>query len=424
MTIALELPVYGKQADFIDAPGFSAMCGGKGSGKTRAGAIKALAYCGKHPGVPGVVTAPTYDMLVLPGATIDTYRLVFKPLEIDYRSGDKVLTLKGGNEIYFRSTDDPDHLRGASIAWFHMDEGAQSPEAAYKELISRLRGYPDPTGWVTTTPRGYNWFYREFAKREGRTLIRVSTRDNSFLPSDYVHRLSEQYHDAEAMQEIEGQFVLLGGDCYFDVPSLQRLLPGKEGEVYKPYVVGRRYAAGVDPSGQGKDRHSLSILDCQTGEFVVDYTSSESVGEHSLKAVDLMGKYRQPLVVVEATGVGLAYLESLRRLGYPVSKLYQRPSRQLGYQERLLGTTPGPSLRDRILVDLAEGIRQGALIIYSARAIDECLSFRKQDKGHPEAAEGAQDDRVFAMAWAVFGSKQLPSLVSQGETRVMRYAHA
>ncbi len=213
------------------------------------------------------------------------------------------------------------------------------------------------------------------------------------------------------------------GDCYFDVQVLSELLKGaKQGEVFKPYVVGRRYAAGVDCAGQGKDRHSLSILDCQTGEYVVDLTSEEGVPQFAVKAFDILGQYRQPFIVLEANGVGLAMIEAFRRLGYPLGQIYQRPGKPGVFEERLLGAVSGSTLRDRILVDLAGGISQGALVVYSKAAIDEMFSFQRREKGSPSAAPGAHDDRVFAMGWAHFGSKQLPASTSQYR-EVLKYTH-
>ncbi len=312
------------------------------------------------------------------------------------------------------------------IGWLRRKKGILPPSIEAK-AENPVSGASDGQSSPKDTPPGWEYIEMPAIARCNDALGRKE--GEALWPERYPLEALEatriESGETAWMSLYQQQPEQVAGDCYFDVRVLTELLnEAKQGDVYKPYVVGRRYAAGIDPSGQGKDRHSLAILDCQTGEFVADYTSSEAVGEHAMKAVDLLGKYRQPLVVVEATGVGLAYLENLRHLGYPVSKLYQRPGTQLGYQAKLLGTTPGPSQRERILVDLAEGIRQGALILYSAAAIDECLSFLKQEKGHPQAAGGAHDDRVMAMAWAVFGSKQMPGIISQGETRIMRYAHA
>ncbi len=193
------------------------------------------------------------------------------------------------------------------------------------------------------------------------------------------------------------------GLCYFDVPRLKELLEGvRPGDTYKPYVVGRRYGAFIDPAGMGADSHSLSILDCQTGEFVVDYTTKESLEIFSLKANDILCKYQCPLLGIENNGVGLAMVQALKGLGYPDGKLVYQDEKRTKVGVAMTG-----GLRERILVDLALGIRQGGLIPYSRPAIDEMFSFINTEKGKPQAAQGAHDDRVMSMAGANWVGKQV-----------------
>ena len=76
-------------------------------------------------------------------------------------------------------------------------------------MLGRLREAPG-VAWVTTTPRGDNWVYRTWGKqaRPDYALIHSSTRENAFLPPDFVRSLSESYTARFARQEIEGEFLL------------------------------------------------------------------------------------------------------------------------------------------------------------------------------------------------------------------------
>lgn len=194
--------------------------------------------------------------------------------------------------------------------------------------------------------------------------------------------------------------------CYFDVGVVMRLLAtAREGEVFKPYIVGRRYAAAIDPAGEGSDNFSLSVLDCQTGEFVVDLTAKAPVGEFALRACKLLEGYRFPLLGIEATGVGLAMTEAIQNLGYPRDKLIYRDVKR-----EKVGMMPTRELRERILVDLSEGVRQGGLVVYSRAALTEMLHFvRNPSSGKAAAAGGSHDDRPMAMAWAGWVSRQVRS---------------
>ncbi len=199
------------------------------------------------------------------------------------------------------------------------------------------------------------------------------------------------------------------GECFFDIDSLKRLLQSARTEasgVYRQPVITRRYAAWIDPAGMGKDRHSLSVMDCQTGEMVVDYTNTLPRDEFVLGAKTILDKFQQPLLGIESNGVGEAMLDAFRSeaINYPVSKLCKH-----GAKDEKLGVPSSVQLKLRQLPDLAEGIRQGSIILYSKEAIDECFSFVRQEKGPAEAAVGAHDDRVRSMAGANWVSKQAPS---------------
>ncbi|MDP2157878.1 MAG: hypothetical protein Q8K68_09250, partial [Nitrospirota bacterium] len=212
-------------------------------------------------------------------------------------------------------------------------------------------------------------------------------------------------------------------DCYFDTERLSLLQESsKQGETFKPHVIGRRYGAAIDPAGQGvgekASAHSMSILDCQTGEFVVDYTSMESPEDFAQRAYQIWRDFQRPLLQIEPNGVGLAMIVIFKGLakvdGIELNLVYADKDRTK------VGWPASDSQRDRMLVDLAMGIRQGALIPYSRAAIDELFSFEKKEKGSPAHALGARDDRVMAMAWANWVSGQVPRQVTQ--TEALSYA--
>jgi hypothetical protein len=99
------------QWEFVGAhERFVAFIGGVGSGKTVAGAIKALRYVLVHPHAVGVVGAPNKTVL-----RDVTERTVLSLLPKGYateRKGEGVLAFPNESELWFRSMDDFDHRRG------------------------------------------------------------------------------------------------------------------------------------------------------------------------------------------------------------------------------------------------------------------------------------------------------------------------
>lgn len=202
MTVTIRHRGTKEQQGFWDDPAkFRAFVGGIGSGKTFAGCIEVL----RQPsGSRGMIVAPTYRMLT--DSTLETFRKIAGPVVQDYNKSDMTMKLINGAEILWRSADNPDSLRGPNLGWFWGDEFAMLPtDETWDILIGRLRLLPS-RGWVTTSPRGFNWLYHTFHNREGYSLINCSSRSNSFLPDGFVASLEAKYGGSWAAQEIEGEF--------------------------------------------------------------------------------------------------------------------------------------------------------------------------------------------------------------------------
>lgn len=216
---------------------FLAFTGGVGSGKTRAGCVKAFIES-QTPGTLGVVAAPTYPMLR--DATLRTFLDLARRagLLAQWHASTMSAKLINGSEVWFRSADEPDRLRGPNLGWFWLDEAAMMTAETWNIMLGRLREKPGKA-WVTTTPRGGNWIHTQWVKApaEGYTLIRASTRENSFLPASFVRSLEQAYTSRFARQEIEGEFLLdtpgalwnsaaLDATRVSDHPPLQRVVVG------------------------------------------------------------------------------------------------------------------------------------------------------------------------------------------------------
>ena len=404
MAVAVEIRMFPEQRAFIEAPErYVAAVSGIRGGKTEGGAIKAFALSAKHAGIVGMVTAPIYKTLLQ--ATLPSILKVF-PSQFasaaSFNRGDMTLRCANGSMLYLRSTEDPDSLRGPEAGFVWMDEAALSPLLAWQILIGRLSqpGMPN-CAYLTTTPKGYNWVWQEFAARErpGYRLLAWSARKNCFLPSEFIASLVASYTDPEfALQEIEGQFVLVGGACYFDAGALQDYLqmvqpPVADGVVkrWQKPIVGRRYCIGVDPAaGIARDRSAIEVVDWQSGQLVAEVADSRIAPDELAALVrDLHTEYNRALVGVEGNQ-SLAVVSKLKELGV----------RQYEQREGVAGWATNSRTRPVMLAELAGAVRQRAIGISSRGLVDEMFSFIRDDKGRVQAAEGAHDDRVMAAAIA------------------------
>jgi len=190
--------------------------GGRGSGKTTAGAIQAILEAVQYqPGERGIVTAPTYPMLE--DATMyEFFRWLPRGMIKDFNKQRRLLRLINGSEIAFRSCDNPDSLRGPNRAWGWMDEPRNlRTREAYDIISAQLR--PRRKLWLTTTPSGiFHWIYDLFFTHPvpNSRMITVRTAENPYLPTSYEQVLRSQYTGAFAQQELDAAWVSFEGLIY------------------------------------------------------------------------------------------------------------------------------------------------------------------------------------------------------------------
>lgn len=243
---AKTIDLFGQQYAFTVCPAhFAALNGGIGSGKSIAGAVRSL-YAGlgsiggakvQTPNV-GVVTAPTYPMLR--DASIRTFLEITGDLVTNWNKSENHATLLNGSEILFRTADDPDHLRGPNLTWWWGDEGAYYHADVWRVMIGRLRQFGQQGyAWVTTTPKGRNWLYREFVQvtRDDYAIFNIKTKQNPFLAEGFVRSLEESYTGDFARQELEGDFVAFEGLIYPEFNRDTHVISDAHGQ-YAYYVAG------------------------------------------------------------------------------------------------------------------------------------------------------------------------------------------
>jgi phage terminase large subunit len=236
MEVNLSYQPYAIQQKFHKSQAkFRGFIGGLGSGKTLCGAYEALQVALEYSGSLGVILAPTYRMLT--DSTIRTFLEVCPHDLIEfYNKSEQHLKMINGSEILFRPGNDTaaiDRLRNVNVGWFWMDEGSLFLRYAFQILIGRLREQKGPRrGWVTTTPKGYNWIWDKFVNKPTSDYFYVtaSSLDNPYLPEDYKRSLQQEYTGVFARQEIYGLFVGFEGCVY---PEFNRAIHVIDTSQYK-----------------------------------------------------------------------------------------------------------------------------------------------------------------------------------------------
>ena len=215
--------VYPKQLQFLQSSALlRAFVGGIGSGKSFIGALDVIRR--SKPNRLYLVTAPTYPMLS--DATFRSLTGLAQQLEIvnicDMKqSPPPSIKLRNGAEVLFRSTDNPEMLRGPNLSGVWMDEASLSKREAFDILVGRLREGGEQ-GWLTATftPKGkVHWTYKVFSAGGSDTeLVHARSDENPFLPPTFVANVQKRYTAQQIKQELGGAFIEGGGNHYF--PSL------------------------------------------------------------------------------------------------------------------------------------------------------------------------------------------------------------
>lgn len=177
-----------------------------------------------------MVIAPTYPMLR--DATLRTLKTQLRFLNRPFTEakGDGVLTLSNGAHILLRTANEPDRLRGPNLSGVWGDEASLFDEEVYDIVLPSLREAGEQ-GWfdLTFTPKGKaHWTYKRLAGERSDSLtselIHSHTRENPFLPPNFVDTIQRQYGAGLlAQQELGGEFLEMGDTewptSYFERPN-------------------------------------------------------------------------------------------------------------------------------------------------------------------------------------------------------------
>ncbi len=253
----------GPQEEFVFSTArHPAMFSGRRGGKTYASCVKAFLYAHEYPGALICLTAPTYK--TLEDVTLRTWKDIFgKGVDRvwEFKAREMALNFPNGSTILLRPSDEPDKLRGLTLAAFGMDEAAISNQhEAFQVLQATLSqvGFPH-IGWVTTTPKGIrSWLYQRWVKNQlsdGAELapeeylrFQAHTRDNTFLTAEYMASLIASYGNTKwAQQELEGEFVAFVGQAFPEFDEKIHVKHPPVGLKFKREVAGFDWGA-VRPS--------------------------------------------------------------------------------------------------------------------------------------------------------------------------------
>lgn len=262
--------------------------GGRGAGKTRAGAewVRAMVEGGK-PGDPGRMSR-----VALLGDTIDGARevMVFGPSGIlacsppdrrpEWQASRKRLVWPNGAVAQLFSASNPESLRGPQFDGAWCDEVGKWKQAgaAWDMLQLGLRLGERPRALVTTTPRTTP-FLQGLVAAKGTVVTRAATMANRMhLAKGFVETVLGRYAGSRlARQEIDGEFVHDVDGALWTWGAIEAARAPLEGEP-------DRVVVAVDPSvTRGGDTCGIVVAGVRR-QGTPHHWTAEVIADHSLPA--------------------------------------------------------------------------------------------------------------------------------------------
>ena len=189
------------------------LVGGYGSGKTYILGKRFIRNSYLNSGLPNQIVSPTYA--TAKKTIILTLEELLDNAEIRYKYNKSEHTfhiLEWDGHIWIGSGEDPDSLKGPNLASGGIDEPFIQKEEVFKQMIARIR-HPRAAFRelaMTGTPEELNWGYSLSKKKEvDFDMVVADTRDNIYLPKEYVEHLDSIYSEEEKKALMGGKFINL-----------------------------------------------------------------------------------------------------------------------------------------------------------------------------------------------------------------------
>ncbi len=338
---------------------------------------------------------------------------------------------------YRVETADDNAGRGMTIHHLHCSEVSRWPRSG-RETLASLRAAVVPDGEIVleSTANGASGvFYEEWQKAEETGYRRhffpwwydasyvVERSESPVLPLSAeeavlaeLHGLSESQiawrrNTWTTMRGLAGQeyaedavsCFLASGECVFDLAAIEQAAAhaGQPTEsqdngriqIWFPPNRGKQwqYIIGVDTAEGGGATACAQVIERTMGLQCAELHGHFPPFELARRVKALAGVYENALVAVERNNQGYGVLAHLKDLKY--ENLYMA-----GGQE---GWLTSVVTRPAMIENLAGVLLEQPELFHSPRLLEEMKTFVRHGDGRSEAAEGAHDDCVMAMAIAL-----------------------
>ena len=312
---------------------------------------------------------------------------------------DRTIEFPGGGWLGIYTADNPVGILGEAFDLVILEEAARIAEDVWSETIMPTLADRDGRAMLISTPRGRNWFWREYQAglADGKTQASFTAPSNA-NPMPQIQRAFEmartRVSERTFRQEWEAQFLDDGGGVFRRVQEAATIP-----QAIEP-IAGHQYVIGAD-WGRTNDATWFAVIDVTTKQNV--YNDRMIDTDYQLQRTRLQAlqqRYNGAPVLAEYNSIGGPQIEALQNMGVIVYAFTTTNSTKAALIDALaLAFEQGDLqiINDPILVgelQAYEGKRQpSGLVVYSA-------------------PDGMHDDGVIALALALWATRGTGWLIS------------
>ncbi len=345
---------------------------------------------------------------------------------------DMTITAQNGGKLIFAGLDDAEKLKSIyNITSVWIEEASEISEADFNQIDIRLRG---ETSYYKQIILSFNpisvnhWLKKRFFDMANpEAFTHISTyKDNRFLDEAAKNVLEgyrdtdEYYYNVYALANwgVYGKSIFNSGKLnqrrealcgifckkgFFDSDKKATavFVESPEGivKLYEPPRKSCAYTIGGDTAGEGSDFSTAVVLEAETGRQVCVLKGHMEEDLYAAQVYRMAVYYNNALVAVEANFSSYP-IKALEKLGYRNLYVRKREDSFDGGFERAYGFKTTAVTRPVIIAELVSFLRENTDMLNDTDTIEELLCFVRNERGRAEAAPGAHDDLVMALAIA------------------------
>lgn len=310
---------------------------------------------------------------------------------VEINRTDREIRFPGGGILGMYSADNISSILGNAFNLVVIDEAARVSEEAWTEAIQPTLADYDGDALLISTPKGRNWFWREWMRGIGDGSAEASfTAPTTANPMPNIQKAAalarERVSEKVYRQEWLAEFIDDAGGVFRRVRAAATAPKVDKPEQNHTYVAGLDWALSSDYT-------VLTVIDVTTKQHV--YSARFNGLDYGLQRQRIAGDCKRwgvSALIAEANAMGKPNNDELRRLGVPVRDFTTTNTTKAEIIERLAAAFDNAGIQiqnEPVLIGELEAYEQERLTSGAMRY---------------SAPPGMHDDTVMSLALAWSGA--------------------